>query len=143
MVAMPRSAEALGSLRKTCVPLSSIDPESGCNAPLNSLSRVDLPAPFSPTRACTSPGRSSKSTSLSARTPGKLLDTASSLRGLAAPDGAAAGSRGGTPGGPVALSGLLRKARDILFGYEGNIHDVAFWDLLALELLLSELHPHA
>src|SRR5215471_11546399 len=37
------------------------------------LIRVDLPAPFSPTRACTSPARRSNDTPLSARTPPKLL----------------------------------------------------------------------
>src|ERR1700757_1185372 len=34
------------------------------------LTSVDLPAPFAPTRPCTSPRRSSKSTSRRARTPG-------------------------------------------------------------------------
>jgi hypothetical protein len=34
---------------------------------------VDLPAPFSPTRACTSPYFTSKSTFLSAVTPGNIL----------------------------------------------------------------------
>src|SRR6478736_10043921 len=33
--------------------------------------RVDLPAPFSPIRACTSPGRASNETSSFATTPGK------------------------------------------------------------------------
>src|SRR5688572_31569 len=37
------------------------------------LTSVDLPAPFSPSSACTSPGRRSKLTPSSARTPGKLL----------------------------------------------------------------------
>src|SRR6185295_15301365 len=37
------------------------------------LTRVDLPAPFSPSSACTSPARRSKLTPSSARTPGKLL----------------------------------------------------------------------
>src|SRR6185369_11211426 len=36
---------------------------------------VDLPAPFSPISACTSPRRTSKETSSTARTPGKLLVT--------------------------------------------------------------------
>src|SRR4249920_4058377 len=35
--------------------------------------RVDLPAPFSPIRACTSPGRNSRETSLFATTPGNRL----------------------------------------------------------------------
>jgi hypothetical protein len=37
------------------------------------LTRVDFPAPFSPIRATTSPGKRSKLTPLSARTPGKRL----------------------------------------------------------------------
>src|SRR5581483_7120285 len=41
--------------------------------PDNSFIRVDLPAPFSPTSAWTSPCRSSNCTSSSAWTPGKLL----------------------------------------------------------------------
>src|SRR5690606_26396921 len=36
--------------------------------------RVDLPAPFSPQIACTSPARTSRLTSCSARTPGKDLE---------------------------------------------------------------------
>src|SRR5262249_47051909 len=39
------------------------------------LTIVLLPAPFSPTSACTVPGCSSKSTSSSATTPGKVLRT--------------------------------------------------------------------
>src|ERR1700730_11081676 len=37
------------------------------------LERVDLPAPFSPVRACTSPARNSRLTLSSARTPGNDL----------------------------------------------------------------------
>src|SRR6188508_2699567 len=36
---------------------------------------VDLPAPFSPMRAWTSPGNSRKSTASSALTPGKVIET--------------------------------------------------------------------
>jgi hypothetical protein len=41
---------------------------------------VDLPAPFSPTKACTSPLRRSNETLSSAFTPGKLLETFSTSR---------------------------------------------------------------
>src|SRR5579862_7073402 len=44
-------------------------PESGATAPVTILMRVDFPAPFSPTRAWTSPARRSKETCFSARTP--------------------------------------------------------------------------
>src|SRR5580704_1240025 len=47
-----------------------ISPLSGWTAPVMTLMSVDLPAPFSPTIACTSPARSSNETSSSARTPG-------------------------------------------------------------------------
>ncbi len=36
-------------------------PEVGCSKPDRIFIRVDLPAPFSPMMACTSPGRTSKS----------------------------------------------------------------------------------
>ena len=42
--------------------------------PATHLIRVDLPAPLSPTSAITSPGRTSKSTSLSAWTEPKLFE---------------------------------------------------------------------
>src|SRR5690606_27279836 len=41
------------------------------------LMMVDLPAPFSPNSTCTSPGRNSKPTPSSARTPGNCLTTPS------------------------------------------------------------------
>ena len=50
-------------------------PPSGACTPAMILIRVDLPAPFSPSSACTSPGWTSKSTSLSTRTPAKDLET--------------------------------------------------------------------
>src|SRR3954452_21779256 len=54
--------------------------------PAIALIRVDLPAPLSPTRATTSPGPTSKSTSVSARTAPKLLLTPfSSSRGVFGP----------------------------------------------------------
>ncbi len=40
---------------------------------------VDLPAPFSPISACTSPGITSKSTPSTASIPGKRFDTPSML----------------------------------------------------------------
>ena len=49
-------------------------PLSGEWMPATHLIRVDLPAPLSPTRAITSPGRTSKSTSVSACTEPKLFE---------------------------------------------------------------------
>ena len=54
-------------------------PASRVYTPERIFIRVDLPAPFSPTRACTSPLRTSRWTLCSARTPGKLLPMPSSL----------------------------------------------------------------
>ena len=51
----------------------------GVTAPERILTSVDLPAPFSPTMACTSPRRKSKSMSFSAATPRYSLDDASHL----------------------------------------------------------------
>ena len=48
-------------------------PDRGRSTPVRTLIRVDLPAPFSPTRAWISPGRSSKSTPSRAWTPGNAL----------------------------------------------------------------------
>ena len=48
-------------------------PSSGGNVPEITLIRVDLPAPFSPNRTCSSPARTSRSTRSSARTPVKPL----------------------------------------------------------------------
>src|SRR5438067_13657954 len=48
-------------------------PASLVYTPASSFIIVDLPAPFSPSKACTSPGRKSKRPSLIAWTPGKLF----------------------------------------------------------------------
>src|SRR5262249_18749711 len=48
-------------------------PASGRYSPARMLIRVDLPAPFSPRRAWTSPQRAEKSTCVLATTPGKAL----------------------------------------------------------------------
>ena len=47
-------------------PSTRITPASGLSAPYSIFTRVDLPDPFSPAIACTSPGRSARLTSLSA-----------------------------------------------------------------------------
>src|SRR3982074_1167821 len=49
-------------------------PGSGASTPEMILISVDLPEPFSPTRQCTSPASSVRSTSRSACTPPKRLD---------------------------------------------------------------------
>ena len=71
-----------GLLCATTWPATLIAPESAVTAPVMILMSVDLPAPFSPISACTSPGRSSNETSLSACTPANdlLIPAASSKR---------------------------------------------------------------
>src|SRR6188474_2764782 len=69
MAAMPRDFEMLGEFSVIFKLSSEISPESGTTAPVRILIRVDLPAPFSPTSAWTSPARSSNDASRSACTP--------------------------------------------------------------------------
>src|SRR5437016_3408644 len=70
---MPDLCAEPGVNLATCSPAIWICPLSGWCAPVMILMRVDLPAPFSPTKACTSPARSSKETPLSACTAPKDL----------------------------------------------------------------------
>ena len=70
---MPAELASCGEAKRTGLPASSMSPSSGeCTPPRTSMS-VLLPAPFSPTKACTEPFSSWKSTPSRAFTPGKLL----------------------------------------------------------------------
>src|SRR5947207_7837890 len=80
MQATPSLRAAAGVRWRTGWPSISIVPPSGTCAPVMTLMSVDLPAPFSPTNACTSPARRSNDTPFSARTPSKDLVTAVSWR---------------------------------------------------------------
>src|SRR5687768_12668971 len=101
-------------------PLRVIRPLSGVWMPVSTLISVDLPAPFSPTRAWISPGRRVKSTSLSARTPAKVFVTpATSMTG-----------------GSVGIADLLRGVRGVVL-VVGD-HDV-LRDLVTLGELLQRL----
>jgi hypothetical protein len=60
------------------VPPISIVPESGTSDPEATAMSVDLPAPFSPSNACTSPARAANVTSESATTPGKRFQISES-----------------------------------------------------------------
>src|SRR4051794_18682935 len=71
MTAIPRRLAVVGSLCATSEPFIFIQPVSGRWAPVMTFTNVDLPAPFSPISACTSPGRSLNDTPLSACTPAK------------------------------------------------------------------------
>src|SRR5437667_4768227 len=66
---MPSDLATRGELWVIGWPFNSISPLSGYTAPVMILIRVDLPAPFSPISACTSPARNSNEAFLSACTP--------------------------------------------------------------------------
>src|SRR4051812_2675723 len=72
---MPRLWASAGDAGSIEWPSSCISPVSRRYTPVRTLIRVDLPAPFSPIKAWTSPRRAVKSTFESALTPGKLLLT--------------------------------------------------------------------
>ena len=65
---MPAAFAAAGPGSVTSRPLTLSVPLSGWCTPARIFTRVDLPAPFSPTNACTSPARRSTDPSISART---------------------------------------------------------------------------
>src|SRR5262245_29449221 len=71
-VLMPASCACAGLPKDTGTPARRISPASGVCTPVRALTSVDLPAPFSPSNACTSPGNSRKSTSANAFTPGNV-----------------------------------------------------------------------
>ena len=73
MVAMPGAWRPAGRSATTGSPCQAIVPSSGWWAPASTLISVDLPAPFWPSRQCTSPARTSRSTPSRARTPGNVL----------------------------------------------------------------------
>ena len=83
-----RDAEARavgGSRRWWTWPRMSTVPASGVSAPLMILISVDLPAPFSPTRPCTSPASRSNDTPFSAWTPANVLTIPVTERSRAGP----------------------------------------------------------
>src|SRR3954469_113897 len=71
MNAMPCARAVWTSRTTTGAPPMSTSPESGCSIPPATFIRVDLPAPFSPSSATTSPGCTSRETPFSACTPRK------------------------------------------------------------------------
>src|SRR3954454_4521734 len=72
---MPRAMASAVLWIVTSAPSKVIRPESAVVAPDRILMRVDLPAPFSPTRACTVPARTVMSALRMARTAPYRLDT--------------------------------------------------------------------
>ena len=74
-IPMPRRMASRGSLIGVVSPLTLTVPESGVKRPKIWLTRVDLPAPFSPSRATISPRRTLRLMSRFARTVPKLLES--------------------------------------------------------------------
>src|SRR6185437_12809235 len=72
-IAMPRAAASRGVSEATVCPATVIVPVSGTSVPDAMLISVDLPAPFSPRIACTSPDSTLTDTSVSAATPPKCF----------------------------------------------------------------------
>ncbi len=68
---MPRAMASRALRMATWRPSTAMVPSSGCCSPYSTFISVDLPAPFSPMRAWTSPHSTSKSTSSLATTSGK------------------------------------------------------------------------
>src|SRR5262245_60241531 len=91
---MPAASASPGA-EKTCgTPCSSTLPSSGPSAPPSIAASVDLPAPFSPTIACTVPARSATVTSRSAVTrPKRWVMPRAASTGTAAPAAPTAMSR--------------------------------------------------
>src|ERR1700689_2590753 len=58
---MPAAMASLGEWNWTGLASRRICPSSGCNSPYSTFIRVLLPAPFSPSRACTWPGVTARS----------------------------------------------------------------------------------
>src|SRR5215471_11568377 len=77
-------------------------PSSGAYSPQRSFTSVDLPAPFWPTRTCTSPRRMARSTRSSASTPGNRL---------VVPWSSTMASAGGLPGSVTVPRGDERTRR--------------------------------
>ena len=79
MATMPAAMASRGPSNRHALPSTAISPRSGRCTPPRMRTSVDLPAPFSPTSACTSPASTSKSTPSSARVAPKCLDTPRAL----------------------------------------------------------------
>src|SRR3569833_1472265 len=77
---MPARRAPSGPSRRRGSPSRRSRPLSGRSTPASTLTRVDLPAPFSPASACTSPGARESETWSSARTPEYALTIAAASR---------------------------------------------------------------
>src|SRR5918999_5521937 len=118
---MPRRAASLGPWMFTSWPSKRISPLSNGWMPAMHLISVDLPAPLSPTSAMTSPWDTWKSTSNSAWTAPKLLETPTSSRtGVSvtfvsppSPTADPGAPRAGRPRDSLLKADLLALGRDL------------------------------
>jgi hypothetical protein len=78
--AIPAAAASFTEWRVIRCPPATRLPASGWYSPVRILMRVDFPAPFSPSSACTDPGDMRSVAPFSARTPGKSLTSPSARR---------------------------------------------------------------
>src|SRR6266540_1580576 len=70
---IPSSIARFGESTSTGLPSRRTCPSSGCTIPDRMFISVDLPAPFSPSRQCTSPRRTTSEMRSFASTPGNAL----------------------------------------------------------------------
>src|SRR5215472_5231575 len=98
---IPASSASRGEAKATGTPESRISPSSGRYRPVRMFESVDLPAPFSPRSAWTSPSAASKSTWSLATTPGNRFVIP--RRVTAAAMGTAGRSRGSARPGCLSL----------------------------------------
>src|SRR5512144_2620978 len=119
---IPRPIASRGDPILASSPRTTIRPPSAGYMPYRTRINVDLPAPFSPISAWTSPARSSRSTSSLASTPGKRFVMPSST------------TRGGEPL-PPAPSPFVTVRRSPALGARGVRHDDGSVDDLLLELV--------
>ena len=94
-------------------PIATVPEVGGCT-PRRIFRMVDLPAPFSPSSAWTSPGRTSRLTPSRARTPPKCFDT-SVMRTASGRAGVTHGAGGGHPPRPFPPAGEGPAPRHMLF----------------------------
>src|SRR5215208_6899117 len=127
MVLIPAACASRGSAKETSPPLKRTCPSSGLYTPVMTLIRVDFPAPFSPTRACTSPSRSSKETSSRASTPGNRLVTRRA---------SSTGERCSIVLVPP-LVGLVQALLSVLLGIHVVLDDNLLWDGLAGQVIFD------
>jgi hypothetical protein len=117
---MPARRASTGCAKLTGTPSIRMRPASGRRIPARIFISVDLPAPFSPQIACTSPPWQSKLTSSSARTPGNPFDMPL-MPSAAVLVNFAPRSRAPVYPHPSTRTGVAGEARQILPGPGRNI----------------------